>query len=133
MHPVSRIGAKVAGRGLLDVGHAFEGAAASFLYLCQEVQEVAHVAALFVEIEGVCPVGNGAFVLCPGGDGVDVADAVHVPVEVVAVEFDFEVGETVRADPFRQGLGQAVVQAMIDVGVRERVQGAHEVVERHSR
>jgi len=37
-----------------------------------------------------------------GGDAVDVDDALDVPVEVVAVEFDLEMRQPVRADPFAE-------------------------------
>ena len=36
--------------------------------------------------------------------GVDGGDAVDIPCEVVAVEFDLEVGESILADPVDQRL-----------------------------
>ena len=45
----------------------------------------------------------------------------NVPGQVVAIELDLQMCQTVGGDPFGQGLRQAVVDALGDVGIRQRV------------
>jgi len=80
-------------------------AAGAFLGDAGGNREVLHVLAAFVEVERIPPVRDAAFVLGFLRDPVHGHHAVHVPVQVVAVELDLEVREAVAGDPVAEVLG----------------------------
>ena len=133
MHDIGPVGLEVAARRLLDVLHPFVALRRRLAHLPQEGEQISDVGAALVEVQRIAPVLDAALLLGRGGDAIDAHQSFDVPVEIVAVEFDLEVRQAVGANPFGQRLGQAIADALLDVGVGERVEGADEMVQRQSR
>src|SRR5579875_4220094 len=98
MHDVAGIGLEIACRRLLDVGDTFKAGRRPFTQLAQKFQQIADVAAALVEIERVAPTDrrdagatDTALSLRFLGDTINRNYPVHVPGQIVTVEFDFEV------------------------------------------
>src|SRR5205085_11268489 len=94
---------------------------------------VADSRAALIEIERVVPARDSALFLRLARDAIDADDTLNVPGEVLAVELDLEMCQPIAANPLGQRLRQAIADALFDVGIRQWVEGADEVVQRHPR
>ncbi|MBV6431874.1 MAG: hypothetical protein IANPNBLG_02007 [Bryobacteraceae bacterium] len=126
VHDVVAIGLEVARGGLFDIFDAFKALGGGLLHFVEKFQEVADVGAALIEIDAVAPVDLGTGII---GDAVDVDDALDVPLEFVALKFDLDVVQAVVADPFGEGFGEAVVDALADVAGEEGIGSADGVIE----
>ncbi len=83
--------------------------------------------AFFVEIGNIGPALNAPLSLRRGGDSVDVQHPLHVPVQVIAVELDFEMIESVVMNPFGQRFRQSIADRTGIVGSFNRIDGRNQV------
>ena len=129
MHIVLRIRFEIARGRLLYVLNTAERFGRFRLQLSQEVHQVADSRTLLVEIERIDVIGDFALAFRWRRSLMHADDAVQVPFVVVAIEFDLDVSDAVEADPLRQSLRKAVINAVFDVGRCDRVDGTDQVIQ----
>ena len=102
-------------------------------HLPQKIEQIIDVGTFLVEIERIAPIRQAA-ILGGGLDHpIDTDHALDIPVEIVAVELDFQVRQPVGSNPFAERFGQAVVDPPGDVLFFERIERPDQVIQRHLR
>ena len=119
--------------GLFNIPDPFETRGRLFLQATQKFQQVANVGAALVEVERIPPSFHPALCLNFSRRPIDPQYPVEVPVQIVAVQLDLNVGQAVVTDPSGQGLRQAVVQSFFDVRVFDGIGSSDRMVERQQR
>ena len=132
MHHILAVGLKIPRRGLLNVLDSLESFRRLLLHRVQKIQQVLDVGAAFVEVERIDPLADAALLLGFGGYPVNPHHTLHVPLQVVAVQLDLEVGKAVVVDPLGQGLRQAVMDTVLEVGFFQSIDGRNQVVNRQA-
>src|SRR5439155_13851105 len=59
--------------------------------------------------------------------------ALQLPVEIVAIQLDLEIRQSISANPFGERLREAIVDALLDVPLLDGVERSDQVIEWHPR
>src|SRR5262245_605419 len=103
---------------LLDILDPIESLFGLFLDLPEEFKDKGDIRAILVEVETVKPLVYAACLLGFSRYPVDPNGAVDVARQVLPVQLDLDANQTVVTNPFRQSFRKAVVEAMLEIGVR---------------
>src|SRR5437899_12381064 len=91
-------------RGLCNVSKLFESLRRLLLQTAEKFQQIAYVGTSLVKVKRVRPRYYPALCLNPRRCALDPYDAVEVPLQIVAGQFDLNVGQAVVTNPTRQSL-----------------------------
>ena len=124
------VGLQVTAGGLFDVLDPVPGRGRSLADLRQEFEHILDVFTFLVEVGRVPPFRAAPGRLGLGRHRLDGQYTGDIPVEIVTVELDLQVGQAIGGDPLGQRLGQSIGDARFDVGIGQRVESSDEVIQR---
>src|SRR5581483_9710533 len=78
------------------------------------------------------PFLDAALLLRLGRDAVDAQHALDIPLRVVAVQLNLQVGKPVEVDPLGKCFGQTVPDRLDDIRLVQRIDRPDQMVERHA-
>ena len=130
MHDIAGVRFQIAGGRLFDVLNAGERRRLFVTEFPDHLEQVSDIRAAFVEIERIVPSRAGPHL---HGHPIDTQDALDIPGEIVAVEFDFEVSQAVALDPLAERFRKVIADRFDHPCVIKRIESADEVIDRHAR
>src|SRR5206468_10541837 len=132
LHGILSVFLQISRRGLFNVSNLFETLRRLLLQTAEKFQQIAYVGTSLVKVKRVRPSYYPALCLNLSRCAVDPYDAVEVPLQIVAGQFDLNVGQAVVTNPTRQSLRQAVVHPFSEIRVFDSIRGSDRMIESQS-